>query len=39
MTPKAKVQIKSMERTTRALLLNVYRRYARVEGEAQYPNC
>ena len=28
MTPKAKVQIKSMERTTRALLMNMYRRYA-----------
>jgi len=27
MSPRAKVQIKSMERTTRALLLNLYRRY------------
>ena len=27
MTPKAKVQIKSMERTTRALLLNYYRKF------------
>lgn len=27
MNPTAKVQIKSMERTTRALLLNLYRRY------------
>lgn len=26
MTPKAKVQIKSMERTTRAVLMNIYRR-------------
>ena len=28
MTPKARVQIKSMERTTRALLMNVLRRYS-----------
>ncbi len=27
MSPKAKVQIKAMERTTRALLMNIYRRY------------
>ena len=27
MTPKTRVQIKSMERTTRALLMNILRRY------------
>lgn len=32
MTPKAKVQIKSMERTTRALLMNMYRRYAYISN-------
>ena len=26
MSPKVKIQIKSMERTTRALLMNIYRR-------------
>ena len=28
MTPRIKVQVKSMERTTRALLVNILRRYA-----------
>ena len=36
MTPKLKVQIKSMERTTRAFLMNILRRYARFERGQPY---
>ena len=32
MTPKTRVQIKSMERTTRALLMNILRRYFHVNN-------